>query len=214
MELMTKMRTISLLLMMHETKRWMVGQHMYLNKPCVRSTAKHSWHWLSPQKRMSKKRNISVTAFKAVFGQKLDHPLSCSKSEACPCWAVKDCMLGVSNKPDFDSYCKENYIIDDDDVYNANEVIDEDGVNEDNDGYFSEDEVPLDEMDEVDDAYFNEHIMDNTATNTPNKSSGKKKGKKEEVEPPSSVMDAKKITPLARIRGRSLSRRWWRQPLK
>ncbi len=89
----------------------------------------------------------SVTAFEAVFGQKLDHPLSCSKSEACCCWTLKDRML-VSNEPDFDSYCKENYIIDDDDVYNATEVIGEDGVNddEDNDGYFSEDEVPQDEM--------------------------------------------------------------------
>ncbi len=135
----------------------------------------------------------SVIAFEAVFGQKLDHPLSCSKSEARRCWTLKVCML-VSNEPDFDSYCKENYIIDDDDVYNATEVIDEDGINEDedDDGYFSEDEVPQDKMDKVDDAYFNEHLMDNTATITPNKSPGKKKGKKEEVEPPSSVMERKK----------------------
>jgi len=138
----------------------------------------------------------SVTAFEAVFGQKMDHPLSCSKAEARRCWTIKERML-VSNEPDFDAYCRENYIIDDDDVDNDNEVTDDDG-GEDNDGYFSEDEIPLDKMEEVDDDYFYEHLMDNTATVTvtPSMSSRKKKEKKEKkeevVEPPSSsVMDVK-----------------------
>ena len=60
MELMTKMTTLSLSLMLHETKWWMVGQGMYLTTPCVRSTAKHSWHWHSPPKRMTKKRNMRI----------------------------------------------------------------------------------------------------------------------------------------------------------
>jgi hypothetical protein len=134
----------------------------------------------------------SVTAFEAVFRQKMDHPLSCSKAEARRCWTIKERIMLVANEPDFDSYCRENYIIDDDDVYNGNEVTDKDGDHEDNDGYFSEDELPLDEMDEVDDDYFYEHLMDNTATITLSMTSRKKKEKKEEVvEPPSSVMDVK-----------------------
>jgi transposase InsO family protein len=52
-----------------------------------------------------------VSAYKAVYGQVLDHPLCCTKAEARRCWTVKDCML-VTIEPEFDLYCKENYHLD------------------------------------------------------------------------------------------------------
>ena len=95
-----------------------------------------------------------VSAYEAVFGQKLDHPLSSSKSEARRCWTVKDRML-VTHEPEFNTYCKEHYITEDD----INEVTDHD----DSDfGYFSEDDLPLSEMDEVSDEYFDSHLLDDT----------------------------------------------------
>jgi hypothetical protein len=77
-----------------------------------------------------------VSAYKAVYGQKLDHPLSCSKAEARRCWTVNDRML-VTNEPKFDTYCKENYILEDE----VNEVTDNDDL--DDSGYFSEDDLPV-----------------------------------------------------------------------
>jgi transposase InsO family protein len=72
-----------------------------------------------------------VSSYKAVYGQVLDHPLSCTKAEARRCRTVKNRM-----------HCKENYHLEDD----INEVTDDE-----KDGYFSEDDLPLDEMNEVSD---------------------------------------------------------------
>lgn len=95
-----------------------------------------------------------VSAYEAVFGQKLDHPLSCSKSEARRCWTVKDRML-VTHEPQFNTYWKENYITEDD----INKVKD----NDDSDSaYFSEDDLPVSQMDGVSDEYFDSHLMDDT----------------------------------------------------
>jgi hypothetical protein len=60
----------------------------------------------------------------------------------------------VTNEPEFDEYCKDTYVIDDD--AGISEVA--------NEGYFSEDDLPVDEMDEVPDEWFHSHLMDDTAT--------------------------------------------------
>jgi hypothetical protein len=44
-----------------------------------------------------------VSAYEAVYGQVLDHPLCCTKAEARRCWTVKDRML-VTIEPEFDIY--------------------------------------------------------------------------------------------------------------
>ncbi len=74
-----------------------------------------------------------VSAYKALYGQKLDHPLSCSKAEARRFWTVKDRML-VTIEPKFEIYCKENYILED----NINEVTEDDV-----DSYFYEDDLSV-----------------------------------------------------------------------
>lgn len=105
-----------------------------------------------------------VSAYEAVYGQKLDHPLSSSKAEARRCWTVKDRML-LTSEPEFEAYCKDNYILEDDKnitVSHADEDMDS--------GYFSDDELPVEEMNEVSDEWFLSHLMDSTATDTPAKS--------------------------------------------
>jgi hypothetical protein len=105
-----------------------------------------------------------VSAYEAVYGQKLDHPLSSSKAEARRCWTVKDRML-VTSEPEFEAYCKDNYILEDDTmniVSYADEEVDS--------GYFSDDDLPVEEMNEVSDDWFMSHLMDDTASVTPAKS--------------------------------------------
>jgi hypothetical protein len=122
-----------------------------------------------------------VSAYEAVYGQLLDHPLVCSKDEARRCWSVKDRMM-VTTEPEFDVYIRENYVLEDD----SNEVELED---DDNNGYFSEDDLPLDEMNEVTDEWFESHLMDGCSIVTPAKSvtpvkSVFKYTKKDKKEPP------------------------------
>jgi hypothetical protein len=56
-----------------------------------------------------------VSAYEAVFGQKMDHDFSCSKEEACRCWTEPE-RLKVTNNPEFTEYACKNYIIDDDKI--------------------------------------------------------------------------------------------------
>jgi hypothetical protein len=51
-----------------------------------------------------------VSAYEAVYRDKFDHHMSCSKSEACQCWTLFD-HIKVTNEPEFDQFCRENYII-------------------------------------------------------------------------------------------------------
>jgi hypothetical protein len=69
----------------------------------------------------------------------------------------------VTNEPEFDTYCKENYILQDE----FNKVTDDDDL--DDSGYFSEDNLPVEEIDEVSDECFMSHLMDDTDTDTPAK---------------------------------------------
>ena len=94
----------------------------------------------------------------------LDFPLTCSKSEACKCWTVSECMK-VTGDTEFNEFCKANYILDTDE-----EEEEEDDLANDASGYFSEDDLPADEMDEVDDDYFNAHLLDHLPVITPTKS--------------------------------------------
>ncbi len=102
-----------------------------------------------------------VSAYEAVFGQIYDHPFSCSKEEARRCWTVKDRMK-VTNDPDFDVYVNENYIIEDVDVGEEDDIDDIDES-----GYFSEEELSEEENEEVTDAHFDLHLYDDTELKSP-----------------------------------------------
>ncbi len=48
-----------------------------------------------------------VSAYEAVYGQVLDHPLCCTQDEARRCWSVKDRMM-VTIEPEFDVYVSDH----------------------------------------------------------------------------------------------------------
>ncbi len=95
-----------------------------------------------------------VSAYEAVYGQKMDHDFSCSKAEARQCWMVPE-RLNVTNDPQFTKYACKNYIIDDDKISNDDEICDDDA-----EGYFSDGSLPSDEKEEVSDEYFFDHLQD------------------------------------------------------
>ena len=114
-----------------------------------------------------------VSAYEAVYGDKYDHPMSCSKSEARRCWTLSDRMK-VTNDPEFEEFCRENYFIVDgneDDTNNEGGLNEEDAPDNDDDGYFSDDELPQDETDEVTDEWLLSHLMDDTSSVASAKSS-------------------------------------------
>ena len=107
-----------------------------------------------------------VSAYEAVYGDKYDHPMSCSKSEARRCWTLSH-RMNVTNDPEFEEFCRENYFIVDgneDDTNNEGGLNEEDAPDNDDDGYFSDDELPQDETDEVTDEGFLSHLMDGTSS--------------------------------------------------
>jgi len=109
-----------------------------------------------------------VSAYEAVFGDKYDHTMSCSKSEARRCWTLSHRMK-VTNDPQFEEFCRENYFI----VDSNEELNEEDAPDNDDDGYFSDDELPQDETDEVTDEWLLSHLMDGTSSVTSAKSSSR-----------------------------------------
>ncbi len=56
-----------------------------------------------------------LSAYEAVYDQKMDHDFSCSKEEARQSWTVPE-QLKVTNDPEFTEYACKNYIIDDDEI--------------------------------------------------------------------------------------------------
>jgi len=48
-----------------------------------------------------------VTSFEAVYGQVLNHDMSCSKAEACQCWTLPQ-FLKVTNNAEFAEYAANN----------------------------------------------------------------------------------------------------------
>jgi hypothetical protein len=68
----------------------------------------------------------NVSTFEAVYGQKLNHEVSCTKEEARNCWTLPE-MLRVPSNNNFKASAKENYYLGDE------EFIEGDG---EDDGYF------------------------------------------------------------------------------
>ncbi len=93
-----------------------------------------------------------VSAYEAVYGQKMDHDFSCSKEDAQRCWTVPKC-LKVTNDPQFAKYAHKNYIIDDDEICNDDKIGDDDAK-----GYFSDGSLHSDEKEEVSDECFFDHL--------------------------------------------------------
>jgi hypothetical protein len=89
-----------------------------------------------------------VSAYEAVYGQKMDHEFSCSKEVVCQFWIVPD-WLKVTKDPEFNDYACEHYILD-------GVEIDDDDAN----GYFSDGSLPSDEKDKVFNEYFFNHQKD------------------------------------------------------
>ena len=88
-----------------------------------------------------------VSSFEAVYGQVLNHDMSCSKAEARECWTLPQ-FLKVTNDEEFAEYAAKNYILDEDSS-DADEQ-------EDSSGYFSDEELQDNEKEEVtDDDFFN-----------------------------------------------------------
>ena len=54
-----------------------------------------------------------VSSFEAVYGQVLNHDMSCSKAEARECWTLPQ-FLKVTNDEEFAEYAAKNYILDED----------------------------------------------------------------------------------------------------
>ncbi len=89
-----------------------------------------------------------VSAYEAVYGQKMDHDFSCLKQEVPRCWTVPE-RLKVTNDPEFTEYARENCIINDD------KICDDDAK-----GYFSDESLPSDKKEEVSDEYLFDHLQD------------------------------------------------------
>ncbi len=111
----------------------------------------------------------NVSAFVAVYGQKPNHEVSCTKEEARNCWTLPE-MLCVTSDGNFKAYPEENYYLGDEEF--------SDGDGED-DGYFLDDMT--NKRDKVDDDFFFQHLLneeDNVKDplgvegNTPNEGDG------------------------------------------
>jgi hypothetical protein len=97
-----------------------------------------------------------VSSFEAVYGQVLNHDMSCSKAEARQCWTLPQ-LLKVTNDAEFAEYAANNYNLDEDSPDAAEQ--------DDSSGYFSDEELQDDEKEEVmDDDFFNllnQNILEN-----------------------------------------------------
>jgi len=54
-----------------------------------------------------------VSSFEAVYGQVLNHDMSCSKAEGHQCWTLPQ-FLKVTNDDEFAEYAANNYNFDED----------------------------------------------------------------------------------------------------
>ena len=99
-----------------------------------------------------------MNPYEAVYGQKMDHMVMCTKDEARGCWTLPQ-ILKVSDDPEFKAYAEDNYLL-------ADEEDNNDGDDDDDaDGYFSDGPVPHNEMEEVDDEFFFENILEENSVN-------------------------------------------------
>jgi transposase InsO family protein len=77
-----------------------------------------------------------VSSFEAVYGQVLNHDMSCSKAEAHQCWTLPQ-FLKVTNNAEFAEYAAKKYNLDEDSTDAAKQ--------DDSSGYFSDKELQEDE---------------------------------------------------------------------
>ncbi len=70
--------------------------------------------------------------------------------------------LKVTNDPQFAEYACKNFIIDDDEICNHDEI-----GNDDAKGYFSDGSLPSDKKEEVSNKYFFDHLQDDIAEDYP-----------------------------------------------
>ncbi len=133
-----------------------------------------------------------VSAYEAVYGQKMDHDISCLKEEVQRCWTVPE-RLKVTNDPQFAKYALKNYIIDYDEIWDDDKI-----GNDDAKGYFSNGSLPSDKKEEVSDEYFFDHLQDDIADDYPVEVEGL---------PTSNAFDAKgndtNINPVCNVIGAS-----------
>jgi len=88
-----------------------------------------------------------VSSFEAIYGQVLNHDVSCSKAEMRQCWTLPQ-FLKVTNDAEFAEYAANNYNLDEDPPDAAEQ--------DDSSGYFSDEELQDDEKEEMtDDDFFN-----------------------------------------------------------
>jgi len=97
-----------------------------------------------------------VSSFEAVYGQVLNHDMSCSKAEARQCWTLPQ-LLKVTNNAESAEYAANNYNLDEDFTDAAKQ--------DDSPVYFSDEVLQEDEKEEVtDDDFFNllnQNILEN-----------------------------------------------------
>ncbi len=89
-----------------------------------------------------------VSAYEAVYGQKMGHDFSCLKEEGHQCWMVPE-QLKLTNNPKFTEYACKNYIVDND------KICDDDAK-----GYFLDGLLLSDNNEELSDDYFFDHLQD------------------------------------------------------
>jgi hypothetical protein len=92
-----------------------------------------------------------MNPYEAVYGQKMDHMVMCTKDQARACWTLPE-ILKVTDDPEFQEYAEDNYYLADEEDNNN----DKDNAN----GYFSDGSLPRKQMDEVDDDFFFGHILE------------------------------------------------------
>jgi hypothetical protein len=131
---------------------WLVGKH---------KTGQKCWVALHLQStcNMAGGEN-DVSAYEAVYGQKMDHDFLCLKEEARRCWTVPE-GLKVTNNPEFTKYARKKYIIDDDKNCDV-----------DAKGYFSDGVLPSDKKEEVSEEYFFDHLQDDITEENHGKGEG------------------------------------------
>jgi hypothetical protein len=96
----------------------------------------------------------------------------------------------VTIEPEFEKYCQETYILDNDEEDDIHKVQDEEDC-----GYFYDDDVPIQEMSEVSDEWFLTHLMDDTdiPTKTPESKSDNDTGPLKSKQDEDVVGDAENI---------------------
>jgi hypothetical protein len=101
-----------------------------------------------------------VNAYEAVYRQRMDHLVMCTKDEAHACWTLPE-ILKVTHDPEFQAYAEDNYFL-------ADEEDNNDGLDDEH-GYFSDGSLPTEEREEVDDNFIFTNILEDISDDDLNK---------------------------------------------